>query len=595
MRVNLDNLQKFTANDWKLFRLKSPWFINFLVIYMCLMFFYWRNLYEKEPDKVDKDEVKGTDIRKESETDPLPHPKKPQLRALPQDPEIQCYFNQNLVVGFRDPYRNIWRSGDNFETHIIQAIAKAQSTIVLTSMEFRLTNIANALVEAKNRGVTVRVIIDKKYYNTIGDLRDKELNDKDKGSINQLLQLPGDAIAILVKNDIPINVDEGKSGLMHHKFVVVDRRITIVCSGNFTTSDFFGDMPIKVSEPKPKEEPPPSAPGPPPEDEAIIDTNIATRGNVNNMVVIPNNVEIARVFEYEFNQMWQGDYKRDKSERPAITIPVGGGTVTIHFSPTKKPGKRDNSYPRSTNGVIVSQVQKAKKYVHAALFAYSDQGISDALNLAHNKGVGVKIVVENQFFQTKYSKAYDALGVCPIVKPKKKRKSKKKKRKEEDNQDDINASDNQGDVAQDDEKEETFIAFLLDIEDADVTDQSDSSDDSGEAEKKPRKRRKKKKKKSKDKPKVAKKLVHPWNKPIEEVGYPALRQGDLLHSKTGIIDGRIAIAGSHNWSSAANHSNDETLIVIDNPIVGAHYAREFNRIYQTAMIGKSALKKSQKC
>ena len=78
---------------------------------------------------------------------------------------------------------------------------------------------------------------------------------------------------------------------------------------------------------------------------------------------------------------------------------------------------------------------------------------------------------------------------------------------------------------------------------------------------------------------------HPWRKPISTVGIPVLPKGDLLHHKIGIIDGHIVITGSQNWSEAANHSNDENLLVIDNLTVAAHFQREFDRLYQGAVLG----------
>ncbi len=72
---------------------------------------------------------------------------------------------------------------------------------------------------------------------------------------------------------------------------------------------------------------------------------------------------------------------------------------------------------------------------------------------------------------------------------------------------------------------------------------------------------------------------HPWQNPITTVGVPVLPKGDLLHHKFGVIDSQTVITGSHNWSDAANNGNDETLVVIENPIVAAHYVREFARLY----------------
>ena len=77
----------------------------------------------------------------------------------------------------------------------------------------------------------------------------------------------------------------------------------------------------------------------------------------------------------------------------------------------------------------------------------------------------------------------------------------------------------------------------------------------------------------------------PWSRPIATVGIPDLPNGDLLHHKVGIVDNRVVITGSQNWSAAANNGNDENLIVIDNPTVAAHFQREFDRLYQNASLG----------
>ncbi len=77
----------------------------------------------------------------------------------------------------------------------------------------------------------------------------------------------------------------------------------------------------------------------------------------------------------------------------------------------------------------------------------------------------------------------------------------------------------------------------------------------------------------------------PWATPLTTVGAPELPKGDFLHHKFGVIDGTTVITGSHNWSDAANWQNDETLVVIQNPVVAAHFQREFNRLYANAHLG----------
>ena len=84
--------------------------------------------------------------------------------------------------------------------------------------------------------------------------------------------------------------------------------------------------------------------------------------------------------------------------------------------------------------------------------------------------------------------------------------------------------------------------------------------------------------------------------PLETIGVPTLPTGDLLHHKFAIIDRRTVITGSHNWSNAANYHNDETLLVIqNNPTVAAHFDREFDRLYERAIVGIPTRLKTQVC
>jgi competence ComEA-like helix-hairpin-helix protein len=77
----------------------------------------------------------------------------------------------------------------------------------------------------------------------------------------------------------------------------------------------------------------------------------------------------------------------------------------------------------------------------------------------------------------------------------------------------------------------------------------------------------------------------PWKNPIKTVGVPNLPPGDMLHHKFGVIDSKTVVTGSHNWTDAANRGNDETLLVIQNPVVAAHYQQEFERLYKSATLG----------
>lgn len=420
-----------------------------------------------------------------------PTPRLETLKPLSQDPAIQVYFNHNQAVIYEDPYRHFKRKGDNLEQQIIDVINQAQSTVDLAIMEFRLPNLAKALISKQARGVKIRLLIDNNYNKTLTDYTAEEIvkmNRHDKGKFAELKRYPADALALLRANGIEIKDDTSNgatkgSGLMHHKFIVVDEKTTIISSGNLTTSDLNGDF-----------------------------SSFESRGNANNMVVITNNTEVAQAFADEFNYMWQGLFKSRKPYRPPLTTSVGSGTITINFSPAPK----KQAIEMTSNGIISFYLQQTSSSAHIALFVYSDQTISNTLGEVRDRGVeDIKVLVDPDFYRQAYSKVYDALGVCPTA-GKGKRKSK--------------------------------IS------------------------------------------------VNPWRNPITTVGFPVGATGDRgVHSKMAIIDGRLTIAGSHNWSNAGNYSNDETLIAIDNPTVAAHYEREFSRLYQTAVLGKASLPHARDC
>jgi phosphatidylserine/phosphatidylglycerophosphate/cardiolipin synthase-like enzyme len=411
------------------------------------------------------------------------------VKPLPQDPAVKVYFNHNQASKYEDPYRHFIRNGDNLEQQMIDAINNAQSTVDVAVMEFRLPKVAKALLAKHSAGVKVRLLIDNKYNKTLADYTSDKIarmNRHDKLAYEELKRYPADALALLRASGIEIKDDTSDgatkgSGLMHHKFLVVDGKTIIISSGNLTTSDMHGDF-----------------------------SSLESRGNANNMVVVPDNVELAKAFTEEFNLMWQGLFKSHKPYRPPLTVAVGGGTITVNFSPSS----RKQTIEMTSNGMIAFYVQQASLSVHVALFVYSDQKISDTLGEVHDRGVDdIKMLIDKDFYSQPYSKAYDALGVCPASG---KRKSKIK--------------------------------------------------------------------------------AKPWQRPISTVGYPKGSTGDRgVHSKMAILDGRLVIAGSHNWSNSGNYLNDETLLAIDNPTVAAHYEREFSRLFSTAVVGVKSLPHAQTC
>ena len=57
----------------------------------------------------------------------------------------------------------------------------------------------------------------------------------------------------------------------------------------------------------------------------------------------------------------------------------------------------------------------------------------------------------------------------------------------------------------------------------------------------------------------------------------------IMHHKVFMIDGRMVITGSFNWTGPAQTANDENVVIVDNSWLAERYAAEFTRIYDQAL------------
>jgi phosphatidylserine/phosphatidylglycerophosphate/cardiolipin synthase-like enzyme len=74
--------------------------------------------------------------------------------------------------------------------------------------------------------------------------------------------------------------------------------------------------------------------------------------------------------------------------------------------------------------------------------------------------------------------------------------------------------------------------------------------------------------------------------------FEVLRDGDVwvledgncytMHHKVIIVDDRTVITGSYNFTGRAEDTNDENLLIIDNPTLAGQYLEEFQRVFAQA-------------
>jgi len=54
----------------------------------------------------------------------------------------------------------------------------------------------------------------------------------------------------------------------------------------------------------------------------------------------------------------------------------------------------------------------------------------------------------------------------------------------------------------------------------------------------------------------------------------------LMHNKFAVIDGKIVLTGSYNWTASASERNDENLLVIDDEEIVQRYVEYFNTLWE---------------
>ena len=402
-------------------------------------------------------------------------------------------FNHRSVSRYRSPLSGEWRNGDNIEQMLIDAIRSAEEEILVAIQELSLPRIAQSLVAASRKGVNVKVILENNYSTPWSQHHELDLSRHGRQRLQRLRALADDdqngvvspeearnhdALLILQNGSIPWidDTEDGSkgSGLMHHKFVVIDGKRVITGSANFTNSGIHGDAGATQ-----------------------------TRGNVNHLISIQSPM-LATVFKEEFAQMW-GDgpggskdsrFGRSKTANALQTLKVGSVNIKVLFPPHAK------THPGHGLAVIEDQLGGAQKTIDLALFVFSAQQLTNKLAERLSAGVKLRLLADPGFASRSFSEVLDLLGVA---------------------------------------LPDRFCKL-----------------EAGN---------------------------QPLLKPLKGIGTPGLARGDKLHHKFAVIDNKTVITGSFNWSPAAAHTNDETLLVIESAKLAAHFTREMDRLWRGAELG----------
>ena len=155
------------------------------------------------------------------------------------------------------------------------------------------TRLAEVLVAAQQRGITIKLVLGNNYSQPWSEQHPADLSPHQRKRQQQLKAMAdrngdgllspkerqqSDAVVILKRHHIPFidDTEDGSagSGLMHHKFLVIDEHTVVTGSANFTRSGFHGDAGRKQ-----------------------------TRGNVNHLLRF-SDAGLAKLFKAEFQPLW---------------------------------------------------------------------------------------------------------------------------------------------------------------------------------------------------------------------------------------------------------------------------------------------------
>ena len=312
----------------------------------------------------------------------------PAPQELPLPAGIRVAFNHRAEHRYRSPVSGQWRQGDDLEALVLEAIGEARQEIQVAVQELSLPRVAAALVEGQRRGVRVRVVLEN-TYSTPWSLQDPAaLPPHQRHRVEQLRALGlDDAVAILRRGGVPMLDDTADgsagSGLMHHKFLVIDQRVVVTGSANFSPSCIHGD----------------------PDDPS-------SRCYVYHLLRFESPA-LARLFSAEFERLW-GDgpgglpdsrFGIAKQEGQARRVLVAQTSVEVLFAPHRR------SDPLHGLAWLDRQLARVQRRLDLGLFVFSAQNLANRLADLHARGVKLRVLADPGFANRAFSEVLDLLGV----------------------------------------------------------------------------------------------------------------------------------------------------------------------------------------
>lgn len=233
----------------------------------------------------------------------------------------------------RSPTDNTWHGGP--DEALVAAVDRARLSVDVAIYDFNLWGLRDALSSAHRRGVTVRMVTDSD-------------------------NLDGAEIQELKDGGIPVLGDR-RQGLMHNKFIVIDRLEVWTGSMNFTLNGSYR--------------------------------------NDNNLIRIRSS-QLAASYITEFEEMFVDDNFGPSSpaNTPYATISLEDTLIEVYFSPEDE-----------TTGHLLELIDSAQESIHFLAFSFTADDIATAMLERAQAGVSVSGVFEESQYHSNIGTEFDHL------------------------------------------------------------------------------------------------------------------------------------------------------------------------------------------
>jgi len=216
---------------------------------------------------------------------------------------------------------------------LVEAIDSARLSIDLAIYSISLNSVRYALIRAHERGVTVRMVM--------------ESNNMDRSDVQYLLEA-----------GVPI-VGDNRQGLMHDKFMVIDRSEVWLGSMNFTDSGAYED---------------------------------------NNNLIRIHSTKIAENYSVEFNEMFErnlfGPDVLAQTPNPDITL--NGTRIETYFSPDD-----------GVLTILYNLLSQADESIYFLAFSFTSNELGEIVRTQAGNGLDIKGVMDKEQVASNTGTEYD--------------------------------------------------------------------------------------------------------------------------------------------------------------------------------------------